>query len=524
VSTTRTKRLLHALIVLATIVTLTAVHQHRANALVRRTVTPLWPGGTVPVCFDSSLTSKPNFDKFVLVLRTNVENTWGRVANVRFTGWGTCPAPWPAGTVVMYWQYGAFNASVGYDPAAPTLFKLDFSSVIPTNNNSTPDRWAYLAVHEFGHLLGFEHEMDRADNPYLIDPTTGCKPDGGGPLSNEYDITPYDQSSIMTYNVGGGIPGCGIAWDGRPHDKVQGLAAPYDWFQNLSAWDVAGVQATYGVKSSGSLVGIGGRCVNIYGDIHDWGLPLISYDCFAVENERWTRSQNGSDLTLAANLFDFWPFVTEAIDVPDAYLYPGFTPLWDYPVNNSAAQQLTFGGQQWMAYGDMCVAADSSETNAQLRVVTCEKTDPLERWDFEPNGRIRLSGTSLCTNVPWASAFTGNYMKLYPCGFFSGPYENEIFRMTDRGEITYHGMCMNVWWGNMGEDSPIALYPCSDGAQPYANEVFYTRGPIQGEGGHCLDTATASDGVASNLQSIGLAPCNGNLSQTWDYHFARRDP
>ena len=508
-------RFLHALIIAAAI--LTFVNERRADALARPSTARLWPGGTVPVCFDQSLVYRPNFDKFARVTRTNVENTWGRVANLRFTGWGTCPTVWPAGTVVLYFEPGAFNAMIGYSPYSATTLKLDFNT--SWDGHDQPRRWADIVVHEFGHLIGFEHEMDRADNPYFTT-GVGCTPDGGGPKST-VNFTPYDANSIMAYDVSGPRVGCGIGWVGWAPTMLKGLPPGEDWFQPISAWDVAGAQAAYGVKPAGTLVGLGGKCVNIYGGSHNWGSSLIAYDCYDVENERFTRSQNGTDLTLVAQLWDFAPYANLALDVPNAYLNGGLTPLWDYPINNSPAQQFTFTGTQWKAYGDMCVVADGAVSDAQLRVVTCSSTASLQRWDFEPNGRIRLSGTSLCTNVPWGSAFSGNYMKLYPCGYFS-PYENELFTMTDRGEITYKGMCMNVWGGHMGEYSPLALYACSPTAVPYANEVFYASGPIRGLGGQCLENQAFPDGVGRNYQPIGVAPCNGNYSQNWDYRFKRR--
>src|SRR4051812_20531289 len=52
-----------------------------------------WVGGIIPVCFDSNLIGT-DFDASIWV-QTEVENTWGRYANIHFTGWGYCGAPVP---------------------------------------------------------------------------------------------------------------------------------------------------------------------------------------------------------------------------------------------------------------------------------------------------------------------------------------------------------------------------------------------------------------------------------------------
>src|SRR5262249_23057744 len=157
-----------------------------------------------------------------------------------------------------------------------TTFMIDFNNASPSNNNSTPQRWAYFAVHEFGHILGFEHEMDRADNPWYAT-GSGCQPDRApDPKPGESYLPPFDGNSVMLYNVGGPKPGCGIAWNGVSSSTLAGLDSSVNALEQISAWDVAGVQAAYGAKPAGSLVGLGGRCVNIPGDAIAWGTYLIA--------------------------------------------------------------------------------------------------------------------------------------------------------------------------------------------------------------------------------------------------------
>jgi hypothetical protein len=49
-----------------------------------------------------------------------------------------------------------------------------------------------IAIHEFGHALGFAHEQNRGDAPQF------CKGERQG-TDGDYPITVYDPSSIMNY-------------------------------------------------------------------------------------------------------------------------------------------------------------------------------------------------------------------------------------------------------------------------------------------------------------------------------------
>lgn len=478
------------------------VAERDASALWKHTWRPAWPGGNIPVCYTSTLAAQPNFAGWLYVTQNVIENTWERYANLHFTGWGPCTTSAPAGTLVLDYSKCAFNGQLGYNAGAPTYLWVDFNNTDPlipgttnhvcnSGDNSTPGRWAYLAVHEFGHNLSFEHEQDRSDNldssgkpicSYGIGPTGGYEDHLG---------TQYDNGSVMSY--------CGPTY---------GYSSPtMGWMIDLTPWDIVGITNLYGRKPAGSIVGDHGNCVGVTST--DLSAPLVTTRCNGSMYDTWTRSN-----VPGRNTFSTWfpggPYGAMCMDVPNAVLNPFGTFLWNYACNNSIAQQFKLDHVKWKALGAMCVVTASTAAGTGLQIQKCGTPGFYEDWDFESDGtgtgqRIKLAGTSMCTNVPWGSATVGNPLVLYPCQ--SPPTANETFTMAAGEQITYGGLCFNVWGGNPTPGSPLALYTCGSS---YSNERFHVSGPIHGEGGQCLDIESGQ---------IELWPCGSYATQSWDYYF-----
>jgi len=192
-------------------------------------------GNIVPVCWES-----PGFDREKAIVKAAVRATWERNSGISFTGWGDCPRSGSDKFVRVATasqddnNAGANGATFGYGMAvlksasdgegrllAPRSMIMTFNP----DGSADQGRVEYIGVHEFGHVLGFVHEQDTPGN---AEGPAHCDSPGNEP--NARSLTTYDRDSVMNYcNKDGNMLG------------------------NLTATDIEGVQAVYGVHTAKAL-------------------------------------------------------------------------------------------------------------------------------------------------------------------------------------------------------------------------------------------------------------------------------
>ncbi len=201
------------------------------QGITKKDTARLWTenNNVVPVCW---LTDGYGREKEIV--REAVRNTWEEFANITFTGWGKCSSPIAernanGGTTLKYLDryvrisvshQGAGSGGAG-GSARVGMAALENSPGMwmQFNSDGTADkgRIEYIAVHEFGHVLGFVHEQDSPDHD-----RAHC---AGGTEANSSSLTGYDPDSVMNYcNKDGNMKG------------------------NLTSKDIVGLRKVYGAR------------------------------------------------------------------------------------------------------------------------------------------------------------------------------------------------------------------------------------------------------------------------------------
>lgn len=159
---------------------------------------PLWspngPSNTAPipiaVCWHTA-----GWEPEKRVIMDALRGTWGRASPFGFAE--GCPY---SGKVDVY-IYEGDGGSAGMGSWGAINVFLHIGRV----PGYSVDRLRYLAVHEFGHVLGFQHEQDSE-----LRPDDSCSIDSNGnvqqPWPGMIPLGPWDGRSIMNYCATGSLP------------------------------------------------------------------------------------------------------------------------------------------------------------------------------------------------------------------------------------------------------------------------------------------------------------------------------
>lgn len=156
-----------------------------------------------------------------------VAKSWSAHAKIRFVGWQKCTPQNRSRSVRIQvedtraWsKLGTYAFRTPVDQPTMVL-NFTFQKWSQSCKNKREHCIRALAIHEFGHALGFAHEQSRPDTPMTCD-LEGARDDIG---ARGVLLTKYDPSSVMNY--------CSAKW-------ING--------GRLSSLDIEGVKKVYGPK------------------------------------------------------------------------------------------------------------------------------------------------------------------------------------------------------------------------------------------------------------------------------------
>ena len=410
----------------------------------------LWPGGHVPVCFDGAVPGATR-----TLVQNAITNSWMRFANVDFSGFGTagfldCRSA--LGKVVV-----ATDASFSPGQGSTSTTGFPGTNATTTVRIALNNPSARAVIHEFGHVLGFISESVNVIG-------LGCLQRAGGGTQ----LTPFDEpNSIMAENGCNtasvlsplDIVGAQVAYGERLTGSAVGLnsqcleasgmpagtAAHYvhcssttrqrwkrdadrhlfipalaDGFLDVEGGSIvnhAEAQTfTKNVPTTAnqqwaldgvSVVGLGGKCVDVPGGAFANGTQLQIFTCNGQTNQKWTVEPDGT----VKNGNFCW-------DAPGGQSADG-TILQIFTCNGQSNQKFTFTSAGQMTFGTKCVDVRGGLPNdgSQLQLFTCKAASDGTRFNqrFHVNGPITVGGTH-CLDIPGANTSENVAAQIFACG------------------------------------------------------------------------------------------------------------
>ncbi|MEJ5309644.1 MAG: ricin-type beta-trefoil lectin domain protein [Anaerolineae bacterium] len=466
-------------------------------------------------------------------VRLALKRTWEREARILFVGWEQCQdeenatppphtlGPRRPGTTDENIKINIQATGGGQNPGHGSWGDHQQGGVL-LNLHLTRGFIEYLAIHEFGHVLGFYHEEERSDWPNNI---PGCPQqtwpptDPWWPVPIELRWGAPDRNSIMAYCAGSPTV--------------------------LSPGDVAAVQRAYERHIPGTLLSLpGSLCLSAHANAAN-GDNAFGWACDeALDDQEWRYDPDRQALYIMSPTDPNHTRRCLDLDTTNN----SDVQIWD--CHYGANQQWKFQRVTIRGYGGLCLTrhGDGSLTMEQCN----STTEQLWKVTQSPEaGYVRLqsdSGSLCLTRI----GDSGSNAVVLPCtthtiylplilrstGVVQARATGEMFPvvsaairvqdfiMLNGGRIVgveaTGNLCLDVrdvWDADYtdGKGGPVAgqnvqFFQCT---QTQLNQRWSLSGDVI-SGYRCLELA---NGGLTNGAAAFLARCDGDAEQDWDYNW-----